>query len=589
MRMSSPPRPKHHDVTAALGDCRRAFWSVAVFSAVVNILVFASPLYMMQVYDRVLSSRSIPTLIGLSLLLVGALAFQAFLDLIRSRIVVRAATLLDRRLATTVHKAVMQFAVWRRQGVEAQQPVRDLDQIRSFLTGSGPLAIVDLPWVPVFLAICFLIHPALGMLAIGGGATLLVFTLLTERASRAHSRSLAADGAARSAMVEGDRRNSESAVAMGMGATLGQRWTDLNDRYVATLGRSSDVISGYGGVSKALRLLLQSAMLGLGAYLVICQELSAGAMMAASIMMGRGLAPVDMAIANWRGFVGARDSVRRLSEMLSLLPPKAPATELPKPSRTLEVAVAVAPPGGNAPLIRNAEFRLEAGEVLGIIGPSGSGKTSLARALAGVWPPMKGSVRLDGAALDQWEPEERGRHIGYVSQAVELFDGTIAENIARMSPAPDSAAVLAAAELAGAHELIVRLPAGYDTRIGEGGAVLSAGQRQRIALARAIYGDPFLVVLDEPNSNLDGEGEAALQKAIRELKTGGAIVVIIAHRPASLAACDKVLLVVNGAQQAFGPRDQVLSNMKNQMPQPASMGGNLRVVSNMKMTLGAQS
>jgi PrtD family type I secretion system ABC transporter len=560
-----------------LRDCRRAFWSVAVFSAVVNILMLAGPLYMLQVYDRVLASRSVPTLIALTGLLVGALGFQALLDVIRSRIVVRGAAVLDRRLGTTVHNAVVQLAVRRAPG-DAQQPVRDLDQIRSFLTSAGPTAIADLPWVPVFLVICLLIHPWLGALATVGALILLALTLLTERASRTQQRNLTADGALRSAMVEADRRNSETAVAMGMAETLSKRWVAVNERFVASIGRSSDVVGAYGSVSKVLRLLLQSVILGLGAYLVIRQELTAGAMIAASIMMGRALAPIEIAIANWRGFIAARDAVRRLSGVLAWLPRSTAATELPKPARSLDVAVTIAAPGAQAPILSNIQFRLAAGEVLGIIGPSGSGKTSLARALTGVWPAAKGTVRLDGAALDQWDPELRGRHIGYISQAVELFDGSVAENIARMNPQPDSAAVLAAAQLAGAHDVIVRLPEGYSTKIGEGGVVLSAGQRQRVALARALYGDPFLIVLDEPNSNLDGDGEAALQRAIVAAKKRGAIVIIIAHRQSSLIGCDKALVLMNGTQQAFGPRDQVLAKLMARAPQPAAADSNLRVV-----------
>jgi len=584
IRPTTPPAPPTHpELAAALKDCRRAFGSVAVFSAVVNILMLAGPLYMLQVYDRVLSSRSVPTLIALSVLLVGAYGFQAMLDLIRSRIVVRAAALLDRRLGSTVHAAVIDLAVRRMQPGDAQQPVRDLDQIRSFLTSAGPIAIVDLPWVPIFLVICALIHPWLGIVATVGALIMLTNTLLTERASRVYSRALVGEGAVRAAAVEADRRNSEAAVAMGMSATLGRRFVALNERYVASVARSSDVVGGFGSVSKVFRLLLQSAMLGLGAYLVIRQELTSGAMIAASIMMGRALAPIETAIANWRGFVGARDAIRRLSGVLARLPSAKPATELPKPTRNLDVVLTVGAPGAQTAIVSNVQFRLDAGDVCGIIGPSGSGKTSLARALTGVWPPARGTVRLDGAALDQWEPEARGRHIGYVSQAVELFDGTIAENIARMNPEPDSAAVLAAAELAGAHDMIVRLPGGYSSKIGEGGVILSAGQRQRIALARALYGDPFLIVLDEPNSNLDGEGEAALQKAILTVKQRGGIVIIIAHRQSSLIGCDKALILMNGAQQAFGPRDAVLAKVLGRPQLPAAAAdSNLRVVSEMK-------
>jgi PrtD family type I secretion system ABC transporter len=586
--MLAPGTSAHPDVAAALRDCRRAFWSVALFSGIVNLLMLAGPLYMLQIYDRVLASRSVPTLIALSVFLVGAYAFQGTLDLIRSRVVVRAAALLDQHLALTVHAAVVRLAIASRHPGEAHQPVRDLDQIRAFLTGAGPIAMVDLPWIPVFLFVCFLIHPWLGTASIAGGVVLFAITLLTERASRTPARMVARDGGMRSALVEADRRNSETIVAMGMTGVLAKRWARINDQYIAAVGLATDVTSSYSSVSKVLRLLLQSLILGLGAYLVIRQELTAGAMIAASIMMGRALAPIETAIANWRVFIAARQSVTRLSDTLARVQRKDAATALPKPVRSLEVEqVTIAAPGSPSPIVGNIRFGLKAGEALGIIGPSGAGKTSLVRVLVGIWPPAKGSVRLDGAALDQWDPELLGRHVGFVSQTVELFDGTISENIARMEIAPDAEAVLRAAQAAGAHDMILRLPGGYDTKVGEGGAVLSGGQRQRIALARALHGDPFLVVLDEPNSNLDGDGEAALQQAIINLKARGAIVVLIAHRPAALAACDKVLLLTNGLQQNFGPRDEVLSKIIARPVQPASASGNLKVVSD--MTGGAQA
>jgi ATP-binding cassette subfamily C protein len=571
-------QPAHPDVSAALQDCRRAFWSVALFSGVVNLLMLAAPLYMLQIYDRVLASRSVPTLVALSVFLVGAFAFQGVLDVIRSRIVVRAATLLDEHLATTVHGAVVALGAQSRRGADAHQPVRDLDQIRAFLTGAGPIAIVDLPWMPFFLAICFLIHPLIGFLSLAGGILLFVLTLRMERASRQFTRTINDDAGARSAMVEGARRNSPSVVSMGMQGALAKRWTSLNDRFVATSASSTDIVNTYGSVTKVLRFLLQSAILGVGAYLVLAQEMTAGAMIAASIMMGRALAPLEVAIANWRSFISARDSTRRLSALLAQLPANRTATELPKPHQSLEVnQVTVAAPGGNAPIVSNVHFRLHAGEVLGIIGPNGSGKSSLARALVGIWPAARGTVRLDGATLDQWDPDARGRHIGYVSQTVDLFQGTVAENIARMSLEPNSAAVLRAAQAAGAHDMILRLPSGYDTVIGDGGEGLSIGQRQRIVLARAFYGDPFLVLLDEPSTNLDGEGEAALQKAIRDLKARRAIVVLIAHRKSALAACDKVLVLINGVQQAFGARDEVLRSVAGPAPPAVIAGGNLKV------------
>jgi ATP-binding cassette, subfamily C, type I secretion system permease/ATPase len=572
----------HPDVAAALRDCRRAFWSVALFSGLVNLLMLAGPLYMLQIYDRVLSSHSVPTLVALTVFLVGAYAFQGGLDLIRSRVVVRAAALLDQRLALTVHGAVVRLAIASRIPGEANQPVRDLDQIRAFLTGAGPIAMVDLPWIPVFLFICYLIHPWLGTASAAGGGLLFAMTLLTERASRLPSRVAAQDGGIRAVMVEADRRNSESIVAMGMADELAERWARINNQYIAAIGSASNVTGSYSSLSKVLRLLLQSIILGLGAYLVLRQELTAGGMIAASIMMGRALAPIETAIANWRVFIAARQSITRLSEALKRAQRKPTATALPKPVRSLEVEHAiVAAPGSATPIVAGVRFALTSGEAVAVIGSSGAGKTSLVRILVGIWPPAQGHVRLDGAALDQWDPQLLGRHIGFVSQTVELFDGTISENIARMDRTPDANAVLKAAQEAGAHQMILRLPAGYDTKVGEGGEILSGGQRQRIALARALYGDPFLVVLDEPNSNLDSEGEIALQQAIVNLKARGAIVVLIAHRLSMFSACDRVLVLANGRQQDFGPRDRILHKGFPRSAQGTATGSNLKVVSDM--------
>jgi PrtD family type I secretion system ABC transporter len=574
-----PASAAHPDVTGALHDCRRAFWSVALFSAVVNVLMLAGPLYMLQVYDRVLSSRSVPTLIALTVFLFGAYAFQAGLDIIRSRIVVRAARLLDRRLETSVHGAVLHFAIYSHNKAEAQQPIRDLDQLRGFLTSAGPTAIVDMPWMPVFLILCFLIHPWLGCVALIGGALLIGITALNEHASRIPARAAANDAALRAAMMEADRRNAESARAMGMGVALANRWAKINDRYIRAQGHASDVVSTYGSISKVVRLVSQSAILGLGAYLVIRQELTAGSMIAASIMMGRALAPVEIAIANWRVFITARQSIQRLSTMLGRMPAAAVATVLPPPVHTLHVEnVVVAPPASQTIIVRDVHFKLKAGEVLGIVGPNGAGKTSLIRTLVGIWRPARGEVRIDGAPFDQWGQDYIGRYIGFASQTSELFEGSIAENIARMSTAPDNEAVLRAARTAGIHDMVLRQPNGYDTRIGEGGMVLSAGQRERVAIARAIYGEPFLVVFDEPNGTLDHEGEMALQQTVRELKERGAIVIIVAHRPSALANCDKVLYVSNGAQQAFGPRDEILQRILARPVQPAAPAGGLKVV-----------
>jgi ATP-binding cassette subfamily C protein len=380
-------------------------------------------------------------------------------------------------------------------------------------------------------------------------------------------------------MIEATRRNGETVAAMGMAPALSKRWVRANQHYLAAVQGASDIASSHGSVTKIVRLILQSAILGVGAWLVIEGELMPGAMIAASVMMGRALAPLETAIANWRGFIGARDSVKRLSATLRQAGTLDRPTTLPRPARSLEVEqLAVAAPGGERALAANVQFRLGAGEALGIIGPSGSGKTSLLRALVGVWPPARGRIRLDGATLDQWDRDVLGCHVGYMAQSVELFDGTVAENIARMSGEPDSASVIRAAEAAGVHDMILRLPAGYDTPIGDAGTLLSAGQRQRIALARAFYGEPFLIVLDEPNSNLDNDGEVALEAAVRAAKARGAIVIVVAHRPAALAACDTVLVLANGVQQAFGPRDDILRKVTARPPQPLPAAANLRVV-----------
>jgi ATP-binding cassette subfamily C protein len=567
-------------LTAALRDCRSAFWGVATLSAVVNLLMLAGPIYMLQVYDRVLTSRSVPTLVALTIFLVGAYAFQAALDIVRSRIVVRAAALLDWHLATTVHEAVIQLAGRGRLPSDPQQPIRDLDTVRGFLTSSGPIAIADLPWIPVFLLICYLIHPWIGVASLIGAVILITLTLMTERASRVPARAAMQDTGLRATAAEADRRNSESVIAMGMNEALAARWKRLNNRFLLAVRRSTDITNLYGSIARGLRLLLQSAILGLGAYLVIKQEMSAGAMIAASIMMGRALAPIDTAIANWRLFVAARQAMRRLAEVLTRLPPARAATELPPPVRALQVEqVVVAAPGTTALIVGGVNFGLLAGEALGVVGPSGAGKTSLVRTLVGVWPTANGAIRLDGAAINQWDQSLLGRHIGYVSQRIELFNGTISENISRMALEPNAEAVLEAARDAGAHDMILRLAAGYDTVIGDGGTILSGGQQQRIALARALYGKPFLVVLDEPASNLDNDGELALQQSIAKLKARGAIVVLIAHRPSALATCDKVLFVAEGAQRAFGPRDEVLRKILARPGQaPAAPAANLKIV-----------
>jgi ATP-binding cassette subfamily C protein len=546
-------------VDRALSEVRAQCWGLAFISALVNILMFAGPLYMLQIYDRVLTSRSVQTLVALSVLLLAAYAFQAILDGLRTRIVVRIARLLDERLSAAVHAGTMLLSLLGRPAGESMQPARDLDAIRGFLSGQGPIALLDLPWIFVFISCCWLIHPRIGAAALTGVLVLLLLTLITERLGRRLQSALVRDGAARQLMLEGTRRHAETIRAMGMAGAVTARWEETNRRYLEATQRGSDIAGGFSSLTRVLRLLIQSALLGLGAWLVLKQEMTAGAMIAASIIAGRALAPVEAAIANWRSFMAARQAVGRLRLVLLQAGSAPSRTALVAPRCSLRVdQVTAVPPGAQAVVIHDVSLALDAGEAVGIIGPSAAGKTALARVLVGSWPPLRGTVRLDGAELRHWDPGMLGRHIGYLPQSVDLFDGTVAENIARMATAPESDAVIRAAEAAGAHEMVQQLPNGYDTRIGDGALVLSAGQRQRIGLARALFGDPFLVVLDEPNSNLDAEGEGALVQAIRGIKARGGIAVVIAHRPSALAACDKALFLARGRVQAFGPRDEVL-------------------------------
>jgi PrtD family type I secretion system ABC transporter len=546
------------ELRAALGSCKNAFVGIAAFSGLINLLMLTSSVFMLEVYDRVLPSRSVPTLVGLSILAAILLLFQALLEITRGRLLVRIGSRLDGRLSPRVYEAVLRMQ--NKPGSDGQQPVRDLDRIRSFMSGSGPNALFDLPWVPLYLAICFAFHTLIGVTALGGAIVLIALTFLTESLSRGPVKAATAHAAARNRFAEASRRNAEVIVAMGLTERLAARWLDLGRDYLAQQKRASDVAGGLGSAGRTLRMALQSAVLGVGAYLVIEQEATGGIIIASSILSGRALAPIDLAIANWKSFVSARQGWRRLEEVLAAMPPWATRLELPAPAQTLSLeALSVAPPGAKALVVQDIRLTLKAGNALGIVGPSASGKSSLVRAIVGVWPAVRGCVRLDGATIDQWTAAARGRHIGYLPQDVELFEGTVAQNIARFEAGPPADAIIAAAQAAGVHDLIVNLPAGYETELGEHGAALSAGQRQRIALARALYGEPFLVVLDEPNSNLDADGEEALTKAIFGVRARGGIVVVVAHRPSALAAVDHVLAMVRGTQQAFGPKDKLVT------------------------------
>lgn len=550
---------------------RHTFWAIGLFSSVVNILMLAGPLYMLQIYDRVLSSGSVPTLIALSGFVLGAYIFQGILDVLRQRITVRIASVFDEKLQNIVHKAVVALGIIARAPGEAMGPMRNVDVIRAFATSTGPSAMLDAPWVPIYLVIVFLIHPWLGWLSVFGVLVLFGIALATERVSREAIQQSSKDQGLRGAVMEGDRRNAETIVALGMQPQLEKRWRQVNEKFLKSIEQSADVVNSFGAMTKTFRMALQSAVLGLGAYLVLRGEMSPGSMIAASIMMGRALGPIEIAVGNWRSFIGARDAYKVLNKQLGEFSIEPMRTELPPPNQNVTAeGLVVAPPGAQRPTLQGLRFGIRAGEVVGLIGPSGAGKTSLARTLVGVWEPARGSVRMDGAEISQWDPDQLGKHIGFLSQDVALFDGSIAQNIARMKPEPDSEGVLKAARAAGAHDLILRMAEGYDTHIGEGGGMLSAGQRQRIALARALYGDPFFVILDEPQSNLDAEGENALLGAIEGVKKRGGIVMVISHRPSTLTGCDKVLVLANGGQQAYGPRDEVLQKVLAQSPQGAS-------------------
>ena len=550
------------ELAAAMRSCRGAFAATALLSGMSNLLMLTGAIFMLEVYDRVLPSRSLPTLAGLAILAAGLYVALGLLDLIRGRILVRIGIALDEALSTRVYQTIVRLPSMVGQRGDGSGPMRDLDGVRAFLGSLGPVALFDLPWIPVYLGICFAFHFLIGMTAAVGALILVVVTLLTEGFIVRPTRTAAELAQARSALLEAGRRNSEALIAMSMVRPLAERWNRLNREYLASNRRASDAAGGFGAISKVLRLMLQSAVLGVGAYLVINQQASAGIIIAGSILSARALAPIDIAIAHWKGWIAARQGWERLRTLLAMLPPDAEPMPLLAPQRTVVVENAsIVPPGAQMPVVRDLSLKLQRGNGLGVIGPSASGKTSLARLLVGYWPPAHGKICFDGATLDQWAPDVLGRHIGYLPQDVELLSGTVAQNISRFEANPSAEAIRAAAEAAGVHDMIVALENGYNTPVGDRGCALSAGQAQRVALARALYRDPFLVVLDEPNSNLDAEGDAALTQAILGVRARGGIVVVIAQRPSAIAGVDFLLALKQGRAVAFGPKDEVLSRV----------------------------
>jgi PrtD family type I secretion system ABC transporter len=560
--MTVVPGVRQSELGEALRACRGAFVGVGLMSCIINLLYLTGSIFMLEVYDRVLPSRSVPTLVGLVLLAAGLYMSQGVLDLIRGRILGRIGTALDEALNARVFDTVVRLPLLSGGRNEGLQPIRDLDNIRTFLGGQGPSAFFDLPWLPLYLAICFAFHVLIGVTALVGAVLLVSLTLVTEYMSRQPARAAMGLAARRNDLAASSRRNAEVLVAMGISSRMNKRWAEANQKYLAGNQRAADVIGGLGAIAKVMRMMLQSAVLGVGAYLVIYQEATAGIIIAGSILSARALAPVDLAIAHWKSFVAARQSWERLNRLLDQLPVRPEPTLLQDPSSRLAVeGIGIAAPGDQRVIVQDVSFALVAGQGLGVIGPSGSGKSSLVRTLVGVWQPFRGKVRLDGAALDQWSSDVLGRHVGYLPQDVELFGGTVAQNICRFDPEAKSDAIIAAAKEAGVHDMIIKMRDGYNTQVGEQGTALSAGQAQRVALARALYGDPFLIVLDEPNSNLDTEGDDALTRAIRGARERGAIVVVVAHRPVGIEAVDQILVLRDGRVQAFGPKEQILAQV----------------------------
>jgi ATP-binding cassette, subfamily C, bacterial PrsD len=550
-------------VTLELRASARRLGAVAVFSGIVNLLMLSGSLYMLQVYDRVLPSRSIATLLGLSAMVLIAYLFQAYFEAVRARMLSRIGMLFDTGLQERLYFAVATLPLRGAKPLMAQQPLRDLDQIRTFLSGVGPTAVLDIPWSPIFFIILLIFHPWIGLVAIIGAVTIVALTVVTERRARRAAKLAMEASAHRQVLADATHQNAEVIRALGMIGRFTARWGEVNEQHLQQIFDVSSVYGSVGAIAKVVRYILQSAILGVGAYLVIVEQASGGIMIASSIMMGRALAPIEIALANWKQLVAARHGIDRLRNILAAAaPPPPPSVALPRPNQSLSVEdITVAVPGSERVVLSNVSFKLSAGMGLVMLGTSAAGKSSLVRALVGIWPPSKGTVRLDGAALNDWDPDELGRHIGYLPQDVALFDGTVAENIARFDKHAPSDAILNAARLAGVHEMILALPNGYATRIGERGSCLSAGQRQRIGLARAVFGDPFFVVLDEPNANLDHDGELALIKAIETLRKNRSIVVLVSHRPESISAVNMAMVLREGRVVAFGPREELFARV----------------------------